>query len=140
MAQVAKKQWKSALRYALIGIGLISAGVALADGAASTITISTIKTAVDSTVSTVAQILTDISIIAGVGFVLGAFFKFHQHKQNPQQVQLSQGITLLLIGAGLLLFPMLIPTASSALFGSSTTAKVGGSDMTTLIGGTASKS
>ena len=25
-----------------------------------------------------------ISLIAGIGFVIAAFFKFHQHKQNPQ--------------------------------------------------------
>ena len=124
---------KSALRCALIGVGLIAAGVALADN--SVITISTIKTSVDTTVSAVAEILTDISIVAGIGFVLGSFFKFHQHKQNPQQVQMSQGIVLLLIGAALLLFPMLIPTTSQAIFGQSTTAKIGGTDMDTLIGG-----
>ena len=25
-----------------------------------------------------------ISLIAGIGFIIAAFFKFHQHKQNPQ--------------------------------------------------------
>ena len=25
-----------------------------------------------------------ISLIAGIGFIVAAFFKFHQHKENPQ--------------------------------------------------------
>jgi hypothetical protein len=27
----------------------------------------------------------DPGLLAGIGFVIAAFFKFHQHKQNPQQ-------------------------------------------------------
>ena len=32
----------------------------------------------------IAQIIAAGSVIAGLGFVIAAFFKFHQHKQNPQ--------------------------------------------------------
>jgi hypothetical protein len=31
------------------------------------------------------KVLQKISIVAGVGFIIAGFFKFHQHKQNPQQ-------------------------------------------------------
>jgi hypothetical protein len=43
----------------------------------------------------ISKVLQKISIVAGVGFILASFFKFHQHKQNPQQVQLSQALLLL---------------------------------------------
>ena len=52
----------------------------------------------------ISKVIQKISIVAGVGFILASFFKFHQHKQNPQQVQISQGISLLLT---LRLFPFL---------------------------------
>lgn len=85
--------------------------------AASTVTVASIATNVRSTVSSLATILQDVAIVAGIGFVLASFFKFHQHKLNPTQVPMSQGITLLIIGAGLTLFPVLLPTAGSAVVG-----------------------
>ena len=80
-------------------------------------------------------------MIAGIGFIMASFFKFHQHKLNPTQVPLSQGITLLLIGAGLAVFPTLLPTATHAVFGSSADiAKIGGGQIGGLIGGSGSGS
>ena len=78
----------------------------------------------------------DVSLIAGIGFVVASFFKFHQHKQNPQQVQMSQGVSLLLIGCGLTLVPLLVPTASVAVMGTAAKkpAQLGGSDIHNLIG------
>ncbi len=96
-----------------------------------------ISGSVDKTVTQLSTILIDICLIAGIGFIMSSFFKFHQHKQNPQQVQMSQGVSLLLIGCGLTLVPILIPTASVAVLGSTAAkpAQVGGTDIKELIGG-----
>lgn len=88
---------------------------------------------IDKSVSSLVVILVDTALIAGVGFVIASFFKFHQHKLNPTQVPLSQGITLLLIGAGLTLLPVLIPTASKAVFKNAKIAQIG-SGLTSVIG------
>jgi intracellular multiplication protein IcmD len=100
------------------------------------VTMTAIAKNVDNTVSELATVLVDIALIAGICFILAAFFKIHQHKQNPQQVQLSQGISLLMIGAGLTLVPLLIPTASVAILGTAAKkpAQIGGSDIHSLIG------
>ena len=82
------------------------------------VSLGAIASNVGTSVTALAKILEDISLVAGVGFIMASFFKFHQHKLNPQQVPMSQGITLLLVGAGLAVFPHLIPTASHAVFGS----------------------
>ncbi len=42
------------------------------------------KAAVVPSSKNLANPLVAISLIAGIGFVIAAFFKFHQHKQNPQ--------------------------------------------------------
>lgn len=119
------------IKVAAVFGGMLVAGLAMAEPSA--ITLSSISSHVDSSVGQLATVLTDVSLIAGVGFVMASFFKFHQHKLNPTQVSLSQGITLLLIGAGLMLFPTMLPTATHALFGSATIAKTGGGQIGSLI-------
>ncbi len=114
--------------------GVLFAGAALAS-VTSGIPLTSIANNVDTSVKELSTVLTDVSLIAGVGFVMASFFKFHQHKLNPTQVPISQGVTLLLIGAGLVLFPTMIPTAKRAVFGSSATiAKVGGGQIHSIIG------
>jgi intracellular multiplication protein IcmD len=101
----------------------------------SGLALSSIASNIDVSVKELSTVLSDISLIAGVGFVMASFFKFHQHKLNPTQVPLSQGITLLLIGAGLMLFPTMLPTAKRAVFGSQAQiAKIGGNQIHSIIG------
>ena len=115
---------------------LCSAGSALADSPTA-IAMSNISNQVSGTVSEVAVILSDIALIVGICFILTSFFKFHQYKQNPQQVQVSQGVTLLVIGAALCLFPTMLPTATQAAFGTAGASinQVGGGEINSLIGG-----
>ena len=120
----------------LIGLGgLLYASTGLAS-TANYVAITTISTSVQNTVSELATIFIDLALITGIGFILGSFFKFHQHRQNPTQVQMSQGVSLLLIGCGLTLIPLLIPTASVAVLGTQAAkpAQINGSDIQGLIG------
>ncbi|WP_267257057.1 type IV secretion protein IcmD [Coxiella endosymbiont of Ornithodoros maritimus] len=113
-------------------IGLLFAGTTLA--AINLVSLSSIAENVDTSVAELAIVLSDISLIAGVGFVMASFFKFHQHKLNPIQVSISQGVTLLLIGAGLVLFPTMFPTAKQAIFGKTAEiTKVGGGQVHSII-------
>lgn len=123
------------LLFALAGLGIIFTGVALA-GPPTPVDLKDIALNIDTTVKHLATVLVDVCLIAGIGFIMAAFFKFHQHKLNPQQIPLSQGITLLLIGAGLTLFPTILPTASNSVFGKDAKiAKVGGGQIHSLISG-----
>ncbi len=115
--------------------GLFFVSGAMAAAATQGITLTSVAHNVGGTVSNIAKILSDVSLLAGIGFVMASFFKFHQHKLNPTQVPLSQGVTLLLIGAGLTLFPVLIPTAKRTVFGASASvSKLDGAGMKSLIG------
>ena len=133
MFKLLKKYKKSVALLTALG-GMIFTGACLADGPTA-IQMSAIASTIDGTVGSLATVLIDVALIAGIGFILASFFKFHQHKQNPTQVQMSQGISLLLIGCGLTLIPILIPTASQAILGTDAkTAQIGGSDIHGLIG------
>ncbi|MDF1654758.1 MAG: type IV secretion protein IcmD [Coxiellaceae bacterium] len=125
-------------------VGLVAAGIGLAliatdllaAAGTPTVTVAKIQGNVKDTVTATAKILQDLSLIAGIGFIMASFFKFHQHKLNPTQVPMSQGVTLLVIGAGLTMFPILIPTAASTIAGSKTNiSNVSGSGINSLITG-----
>ena len=102
-------------------IALVFSDAALATAG---VTISSIATRIGSAVTSTTHVLQDVATITGVGFIIAAFFKLHQHKLNPTQVPMSQGITLLLIGAGLSVFPSLLNVVTTGVFGLSA-AKIG---------------
>src|SRR3989338_5768309 len=72
--------------------------------AQAAVSLTGITTAVGTGTTDVAKMIKDVALVTGIGFVLASFFKFHQHKLNPTQVPLSQGITLLVIGGALSIF------------------------------------
>ena len=78
------------------------------------------------TIINVGKLLVDVALISGIGFVLVSFFKFHAHKNNPQQIPLSQGISLLVIGAGLMVFPYMLQGVAKAGTGHSAATSGGG--------------
>ncbi|HYF97496.1 MAG TPA: type IV secretion protein IcmD [Coxiellaceae bacterium] len=118
----------------LIGLFVGVALVLFAD-AAWAIKATSIGNNVTATMSSAAKIMQSVALVAGIGFIMVSFFKFHQHKQNPTQVPLSQGLAMLVIGAGLVLLPTLIPTAESVITGTTgNTAKVSGTTISKLIG------
>lgn len=122
---------------ARIGIGLV---LALSVGSAfavsgDAVTLSVIQSNIAKSVTETARILQDMSLIAGIGFILSSFFKFHQHKLNPTQVPMSQGLSLLLVGGCLTMFPILIPTAGSTILGADASiSTVSGTAISKLIG------
>jgi intracellular multiplication protein IcmD len=84
-------------------------------------TLDTIKSSLYSSTGQFGKLIIYLTVISGIGLVIAGIFKFHAHKNNPQQVPLSQGITLLLIGSALTLFPYLTKTFIKGSFGQDAT-------------------
>ncbi|MBV53728.1 MAG: type IV secretion protein IcmD [Coxiellaceae bacterium] len=100
-------------------------------------TISSISTNMQTTIGYVASIITNVALVVGIALICASFFKMKQHKDQPTQVPISNGVTLLVIGAALTIFPLLLPTANQAAFGSGVdTGTVTSGAMTSLIGAT----
>lgn len=100
------------------------------------LTLYTVASNVGHTMNLTAKIMSAVALISGIGFIVSAFFKFHQHKQNPTQITVGQGIVLLLIGAALMILPTLIPSFESVITGNTTsTASIWGTGISNLIGG-----
>ncbi len=131
---LAKKGVKQAVVGSVLIAGAFASDIVFAQNNAQSL--SQIASNVEGSLSSVARLLEDISLVAGIGFIMASFFKLYQHKNNPTQIPISNGLTMLGIGAALTLFPALIPTAATSIIGSQgSMAKLGGSQISQVIGG-----
>ena len=89
---------------------------------------------VTSSFANLAKIISAISYIAGFAFSIAGVFKLKQHKDNPQQIAVTIGITLIALGIGLIFMPSIFQMGGATLFGTNAqTAGVTG--ITTFTGG-----
>lgn len=114
-----KKAFQIMTKWVTLVLGLSLLVVSVAHASDAPVTFSSISQNIGSAVTGLSRILEDVALVAGIGFIMVSFFKFHQHKMNPTQIPMSQGITLLVIGAALTVFPHLIETPGTALLGNS---------------------
>lgn len=104
------------LRNILIySVGLIS--TCLGTSAFSQVSLEQVVQNVNVQSVSLAAIISDVSLVAGIGFLFAALFKFDQHKKNPTQVPIGQPLTLLLISAMLTCVPVVMPMLQAAIFG-----------------------
>lgn len=115
----------------LLGLALTSLS-----SAAFAATLGDLATNVQSTFTQIGQLMMGISYVAGIGFFIGAIFKFKQHKDNPTQIPMGTPIALLMIAISLLFMPYIIEASggtftgdeSSEYVGSPTGSKLPGAD------------
>ncbi|MCD6044915.1 MAG: icmD [Gammaproteobacteria bacterium] len=81
----------------------------------------------------VAQVISAVSYLAGFGFTIASFFKLKQHKDNPQQIPVTNGLAMLAIGAALIFAPSVFQMVGATLFGD--TAKTAGVEGITTVPG-----
>lgn len=63
------------------------------------------------------DLLIEVAYLAGVGFGITGIFKLKQHKDNPQQVPITNGIALMMTGVLLVFMPGLINPTAKSIFG-----------------------
>lgn len=62
------------------------------------------------------KLITALAFIAGIGFFIGGIFKLKAHKDNPTQITIGAGVTLLFVGVGLVATPLLIESLTKTIF------------------------
>lgn len=108
--------------------------VSVASAALDTITLSSVLENMNTTSAQTAGILQDILLIIGICFITAGIFKAYQHKNNPTQVTFGHALTLIVIGAALILFPYLLKLSAKTFLGTTTLPTVGGAEIQDLIG------
>lgn len=104
---------------ALAGLFFVDSALAQSSGSAPSGSIGEVAENVVQSFSSVAKLITAGAYVAGMGFVLGAIFKFKAHKDNPTQIPIGTPIALLFIGAAMLFLPQIMSVAGTTVFGDS---------------------
>lgn len=80
--------------------------------------IGSIATNVTGNLGAIARLITAGAYVAGFAFAVGAVIKFKAHKDNPTQVPISHGISLLFVAAALIFIPSVFKSTGLTMFGS----------------------
>jgi len=80
-------------------------------------TLGDLATNIQKTFEQIGQLMMGISYVAGIGFFIGAIFKFKQHKDNPTQIPMGTPIALLMIAISLLFMPYIIEASGGTFTG-----------------------
>jgi intracellular multiplication protein IcmD len=88
-------------------------------GGSSSLTLGGMASEIIGSFTSLTKLITSAAYLAGLGFMVGAIFKFKQHKDTPQQITIGQPIALLIVGASLLFMPTILDVAGATMFGSS---------------------
>lgn len=108
---------KAAVHF-VIGAGLFAtAAYASAIGTAPPNSIGYVADNVNSSLGHIFQMAMAVAYLAGGAFFISGFHKLKQHKDNPQQVPVTTGITMLCLGIGLIFIPTLLGSGGATLFG-----------------------
>lgn len=87
--------------------------------AQSTQDIGSVAQSISKTFGSLAQLITAVAYVSGMGFGMAAILKFKAHKDNPTQIPIGTPIALLFVAAALLFLPTLFGVAGVTVFGSS---------------------
>ena len=113
-------------------LGLLGLGVALTalavDPAMAQTGLNKVTGELKNQMGGVADLLSAVSYIGGVGFGIKAALKLKEHNESKGQTPLSQPITMGIVAALLIALPTFLKTATETLFG-------GSSQKTTADGG-----
>ena len=107
-------------RCMLLGLGafaLFTVGTLALAAAGGSNGIGNVASNVTGNLGNMAKLVTAVSYVGGMGFVVGAIAKFKAHKDNPTQEHISKPIVFLFIGAALLYSPSVFKTGGGTLFG-----------------------
>lgn len=85
-----------------------------------------LATHIKGNLGAVAQLITAIAYVAGMGFGVAAILKFKAHKDNPTQVGIGIPIAFLFIAGALLFLPSVFRSAATTLYASGVAAGTSG--------------
>jgi intracellular multiplication protein IcmD len=115
-------------KIAFIGSVLLMTSFVFASGSASgsggsgsAVGFEAISDRMQTQISSFTKLLITIAYVAGVGFGIGAIFKFKQHKDNPNQVPIGTPFAMFTVAVLLVFLPALFKPAKESVFGDKAT-------------------
>jgi intracellular multiplication protein IcmD len=133
LVRLNSRKFQKCSKYLIAAGAFMFVSAVLADGE-GTATLGSLAANVRGTFTDVAQLMMGIAYVAGIGFFIGAIFKFKQHKDNPTQIPMGTPIALLVVAVCLVFMPYIIQS-SGATFTGGAEDSISGPDGTLLPGG-----
>lgn len=96
--------------FAITATALVVGDVAMAQD------LNAVTTQVKGQLPGVADLISAVAYVAGIGFALKAGFKLKEHNESKGQIPLSQPITLAIVAALCLGLPTLLSNAKGTIF------------------------
>jgi intracellular multiplication protein IcmD len=113
------KRFIKPLFYLAAGLSFFVIGFAYADTpGGSNLDLGTVASNITDSMASLAKLISAMSYVLGMGFAVGAVFKFKAHKDNPTQIPVGTPIALIFIAAVLIFLPSIFDVAGTTLFGS----------------------
>lgn len=103
--------------YAAVVVGIFTAGAYADVVSPPDNSIGAVAQNVSRSFGAMGLMMSSISYLAGISFVIASVFKLKQHKDNPQQIPVTTGITMLALGIGMVTMPSVVGMGGATLFG-----------------------
>lgn len=99
--------------------GLIAGGLSLSAGAALAQNVGEIADSLATQTGNVADLISIVAFVLGVGMAIAGFMKFRQNAQNPNDpsAKISTAFILIFVGAGLVAIPAALGSGIATVFG-----------------------
>lgn len=115
------------LALTLLGLACCEAALAATDGVVTqATTLGGIAHNITAQFKDIGKMMIGLAYLSGIGFGIGAVFKFKQHKDNPTQIPIGTPFALLTISVLLVFLPGIYTPAGRSLFGSGVEHTAGG--------------
>jgi len=100
-------------------IGLILGGLGLSSTAAMAQNVGEIADSLATQTGNIADLVSIVAFVLGVGMAIAGFLKFKQNAQNPNDpsAKISTAFILIFVGAGLVAIPAALGSGIATVFG-----------------------
>lgn len=115
-----KKYLMPTLSGRITRLGLITAGISLtATAALAQANVGEIADSLSAQTSEIADLVSIVAFVLGVGMAIAGFLKFRQNAQNPNDpsAKVSTAFILIFVGAGLVAIPAALGSGIATVFG-----------------------
>lgn len=116
-----KKHRMTNLSGRIARFGLILGGLSLSTTAALAQNVGEIADSLATQTGNIADLVSIIAFVLGVGMAIAGFLKFKQNAQNPNDpsAKISTAFILIFVGAGLVAIPAALGSGIATVFGGS---------------------
>lgn len=113
------KNLKTNLSGRLARLGLILGGLGLSTTAALAQNVGEIADSLADQTGNIADLISIVAFVLGVGMAIAGFMKFRQNAQNPNDpsAKISTAFILIFVGAGLVAIPAALGSGIATVFG-----------------------